>query len=199
MRRQDLEYVIAEVGRRTGLDYFYIIGSAAVLASLPASQDPALVGTRDVDIIPSPEDPTRQQEYADRLDVLFGEMSDFDDEHGFYVQGVDSTTPTYAPAGWMERAIPVRAENVTALCMELHDLALSKYGAGREKDFAFTAALAKTGIVNKATLESRLQEVQGQPEVIALVRARIGRDFSTGLEEGPPVGSVGRQAEINGR
>jgi|SRR5579871_1302260 len=180
MRRQDLDYVIAEVGRRTGLDYFYIIGSAAVLASLPASRDPALVSTRDIDILPSPEEPARQQEYADRLDRLFGEMSAFDAEHGFYVQGVDSTTAKYAPAGWRERAIPVRAGDVTGLCMEPHDLALSKYGAGREKDLTFTAALAKTGAVEEAVLASRLTAVVAPEAIIHLMRARIRRDFTKG-------------------
>jgi len=180
MRRRDLEYVIAEVGRRTGLDYFYIIGSAAVLASLPAARDPALVGTRDVDILPAPEDPARQQEYADRLDRIFGEMSDFDTEHGYYVQGVDSTTPKYAPAGWMERAIPVRARNITGLCMEPHDLALSKYGAGREKDLVFTAALAKTGAVKEAVLVSRLAAVAAPTTLIDLMHQRIQADFRTG-------------------
>lgn len=180
MRRRDLDYVIAEVGRRTGLDYFYIIGSAAVLASLPASRDPALVGTRDVDILPAPEDPARQPEHADRLDRLFGEMSDFDAEHGFYVQGVDDSTPRHAPAGWRERAIPVRSGGVTGLCMELHDLALSKYGAGREKDLAFTAALAKTGAVEQAVLESRLAAVAAPGAIIHLMQQRIRADFRTG-------------------
>ena len=45
MRLADLKHVIREVGERTGLDYFFIIGSAAVLASLPKAADPALVAT----------------------------------------------------------------------------------------------------------------------------------------------------------
>lgn len=52
MNRQQLEHVIEEVGRRTGLEYFYIIGAAAVLAVLPEPTEAALVQTRDVDIVP---------------------------------------------------------------------------------------------------------------------------------------------------
>lgn len=50
MNRQQLEHAILEVGKRTGEEYFYIIGSAAVLATLPDASDEALVGTRDIKV-----------------------------------------------------------------------------------------------------------------------------------------------------
>ncbi len=187
MKRKDLEHVIREVGRRTGLDYFYIIGSAAALASLPASQEEALVGTRDVDVIPSPPDPSKIQDYADKLDAWLGEGSPFDAQHGYYVQGVDFTTPTYAPTGWCERAIPVRVGGFTGLCMELHDLALSKYGAGREKDLEFTAALAKTGAIRQVLLEERLSAVTAPEALLGLMRARIQADFSPAVANQTPL------------
>lgn len=145
MNRRELEQAIAEVGRRMQLDYFYVIGSASIFASIPATTDEALTGTRDVDVIPSPPKPADAEAIADKIDFVLGEGSSFDDEHGYYIQGVDITTPVFAPKDWRDRVTPVRKDGYTGLCMEMHDLALSKYGIGREKDLAFTRALAKGG------------------------------------------------------
>jgi hypothetical protein len=133
VNRDQLEHVIREVGRRTGLEYFYIIGSSAILATLPKPIDAVLYKSRDVDVIPAPKDISKTEALADQLDWVLGEGSDFEIEHGYYVQGVTQTTPTYAPHGWEARALPIRVDRYTGLCMEAHDLALSKYGAGREK------------------------------------------------------------------
>ncbi len=99
MNRQQFEHVIREVGRRLKIDYFYIVGSAAVFGSIPDATDRDLIGTRDVDVIPSPPDPADAEKLADRLDFLLGEGSEFDAENGCYVQGVDLSTPAYAPKG----------------------------------------------------------------------------------------------------
>lgn len=69
-----------------------------------------------------------------RVQLELGEASDFEVEHGVYAQAVDDSTVAYAPVGWKDRAIPLRVGRKTALCMDLHDLMLSKYGAGREFD-----------------------------------------------------------------
>jgi hypothetical protein len=44
VNRQQLEHVILEVGKRTGEEYFYIIGSAAIFASVPDASGAALAG-----------------------------------------------------------------------------------------------------------------------------------------------------------
>lgn len=177
MNRRQLEHIIREVGRRTGEEYFYIIGSAAVLAILPDATDAALVGTRDVDVLPAPVDASKTEALADQLDWVLGEGSDFEIEHGYYVQGVTQATPTYAPQGWQARAIPIRVDSYTGLCMEVHDLTLSKYGAGREKDLEFTRVLAGTGVLGKDVLLQRLNDVKAEDTLQSVIRARIERDF----------------------
>lgn len=177
MNRRQLEHVIREVGRRTEQEYFYIIGSASVLATMPDVTDAALVGTRDVDVLPAPEDQSKADALADRLDWLLGEGSEFELEYGYYVQGVSRTTPTYAPRGWQMRAVPVKVDSYTGLCMEIHDLALSKYGAGREKDLLFTRTLVRTGMLNKEELLARLKDVTADDTVDSLIRSRIEVDF----------------------
>jgi hypothetical protein len=62
------------------------------------------------------------------------------------------------PSGWRERLIPVHNENTgggTGLCLEVHDLAVSKLVAGREKDLAFVANLLRHGLAAISTLQFR--------------------------------------------
>ena len=63
------------------------------------------------------------------------------------------------------------------LCLEVHDLALSKYVAGREKDREFTRELARHGLIVRMTLLKRLAATKLDPVVARLVKARIARDF----------------------
>ena len=124
MNRQQLEHIIEEVGRRTGLEYFYIIGAAAVLAVLPEPSEAALVRTRDVDIVPGTADASEEDRIANQIDWVLGEGSEFEIEHQYYAQGLSRSTPQYAPSDWMIRARPVKVGDYTGLCMEIHDLAL---------------------------------------------------------------------------
>ena len=53
---------------------------------------------------------------------------------------------------------------VTAYCLELHDLWISKAMAGRPKDREFCDELLKRKSVNIKTLEERLKKIKAQPE-----------------------------------
>ena len=97
MRRRELQHVILEVGRRFNLKEVFIIGSAAILATMPEPPEGALTMTRDVDIIPPGDDDER---LADQISFVLGEASPFDEEYGYHAQGVSSKTPTYAPRNW---------------------------------------------------------------------------------------------------
>lgn len=177
MNRRQLEHVIEEVGRRTGLEYFYIIGAAAVLAELPEPTDAALVQTRDVDVVPGTSSTSEEDRIANQIDWVLGEGSDFEIEHQYYAQGLSRSSPQFAPSDWMMRARPVRAGAYTGLCMEVHDLALSKFGAGRPKDLEFNAALAKTGILGKTELLQRLDQVEAASELRQRIIDRIEAAF----------------------
>ncbi len=145
MVRSQLQHVILEIGRRFDLQDFHIVGSAAILATLPNPPEGALTATRDVDVVPPHDD----ERLADRISFVLGEASNFDFEHGYYAQGVTSKTPVYAPSGWMARAVPVHVEKYTGWCMEVHDLVLSKLGAGREKDIDFAKSAAALGLLQR--------------------------------------------------
>lgn len=168
-----MEHLIEEVGRRTGLEYFYIIGASAVLAVLTDSEEAALVQTRDMDVVPGIDDPEQERQISDRIDWLLGEGSEFEVEHHYYAQGLSSRTPAFAPQGWMNRALPVKVGAYTGLCMEVHDLALSKFGAGRPKDIEFNKALVRAGLLDEKRLLDRLENVKAEDALLELMRDRI--------------------------
>jgi hypothetical protein len=76
-------------------------------------------------------------------------------------------------------------DGVTGLCLEVHDLALSKYVAGREKDLEFTRELARQRMTDRKTLLKRLAATRLDAALARSVRGRIGRDFM------PPGGKKG--------
>ena len=77
--------------------------------------------------------------------------------------------------------IPVQSEatgQAVGLCLEVHDLAIPKYAAGREKDLSFTYDLARHGLTRKSVLMERLKNT-ALPDVIRkIVRQRIALHFA---------------------
>jgi hypothetical protein len=150
-----------------------VIGSQAILGQFPAAPAPLLVSI-EADVYP-PEHPER----ADLIDGAIGEGSFFHDSFGYYAQGVSEST-AILPTGWKERLVRVRNANtggVEGLCLEVHDLAVSKYAAGRAKDLEFTRALAEHRMTRKRTLLARAAVTPLDPARRRLVEARIARDF----------------------
>jgi len=77
------------------------------------------------------------------------------------VQGVTPKT-AILPDGWRKRLIPFSSpatNGVTALCLEIHDLWISKAAAGRPKDVEFCTALLERRLVTQKTLHARLSNV----------------------------------------
>ena len=114
------------------------------------------------------------------IDGSIGEGSPFQREFGYYAPGVDKTTAVL-PAGWQDRLVLVTGENtrhVRGWCLEVHDLAIAKYAAGREKDLDFTRALARHAMVSRAVLELRLEETSMTMRAREEIRNRIQRDFA---------------------
>jgi hypothetical protein len=172
--KHQLQHVILEIGRRFDVREFYVVGSAAILATLPDPPVGALTATRDVDVIP----PDGDERLADQISFVIGEASEFDAEYGYYAQGVSSDTPRFAPADWKTRAIPIRVAEFTAWCMEPGDLVLSKLGVGREKDLDFAQSAADLNLVSLDDLLHRLPMVDCSEPLKMLLRERIQALFS---------------------
>jgi hypothetical protein len=71
------------------------------------------------------------------------------------------------------RAAPFRS---TGLCLEVHDLLISKYVAGREKDRAFARVALARGLADQATLLERLRVTPISAEAVVRIEAQIGID-----------------------
>ncbi|CAN5558240.1 hypothetical protein BH10PSE6_BH10PSE6_25160 [soil metagenome] len=63
------------------------------------------------------------------------------------------------------------------LCLELHDLAIAKYAARREKDLIFTRELTRRGLVSRERLLSLVDLTPVEAEVRNWIRTDIASDF----------------------
>lgn len=174
MTRSELEHLIRAAGAVAKDREIVVIGSQSILGEFPDAP-PALLASMKADVFP-----LNHPERADRIEGAIGEGSRFHEQFGYYAQAVSESTATL-PKGWRRRLVRVENENtagIAGLCLEVHDLAIAKYVAGREKDLAFTAALARHGLVGKQKLLERLAQTALPPVLRKLVRGRVERDFS---------------------
>lgn len=173
MRPDQLDHAIRAVTDILGEDTVIIIGSQSVLGSFAFEElPPQATRSIEVDVLPL-DDPTEAK--ADEVDGAIGEGSSFQSLHGFYVQGVGQDTATL-PAGWRDRLVPVANEATlgrTGLCLEIHDLCISKLVADRDKDRAFCAAVIEHGLVSIPTLIERLHETEVDDQVRARITTRL--------------------------
>jgi hypothetical protein len=157
MTRSELEHLIRAAGTIVNADDIVVIG----LADAPA------------------EFLVSNEAQSELIDGTIGEGSPFQHAFGYYAHGVDETT-AILPHGWRERLVLVSGENtrfVRGWCLEVHDLAVAKYIAGREKDLDFNSALVRHGMVRRDVLEQRLRATALDETRRKLVEQRIHRDL----------------------
>ena len=176
MHRQQLEHIIRAAAGITGAPEFVIIGSQAVLGQFP--QAPAeLLSSIEADVF-SLRDPAD----TDLIDGSIGEGSPFHQTFGYYAHGVSQETAVL-PAGWRERLVPVHNQNTgggTGLCLEVHDLAVSKLVAGREKDCDFLAGLLRHRLVQVPLIRERLPQTPLPAGRLEVCFARLERLVNAG-------------------
>jgi hypothetical protein len=173
MKRSELEHLIRAAGRIAGEREIVVIGSQSVLGQFPEAPM-ALLRSMEADLYPR-----SKPDLADKVDGAIGEGSRFHEQYGYYAQGVAPNTATL-PRGWRRRLVRVENANTggyAGLCLEMHDLAISKYAAGREKDLEFTHELARHEMTDKKTLLKRLSATRLEAALARAVRGRIERDF----------------------
>lgn len=176
MTRSELEHLIRAAGAIADDREIVVIGSQSVLGQFPRAPA-ALLASMEADVYP-----LNRPERSDLIDGAIGEGSSFHEQFGYYAQGVGERTATL-PGGWRQRLVRVENANTggsAGLCLEVHDLAISKYVAGRDKDLAFTAALARHRLTERETLLERAGRTRLAPPLRKLVLGRIGRDFRAG-------------------
>jgi hypothetical protein len=173
MKKQQLDHVLRAAGRITGEKQVVIVGSQSLHGRYPDAAD-EIVHSAEVDLI-AKNAPLR----TEWLNVI-GQDSPFHEEFGYYADPVDETTATL-PRGWKGRLVnlpPGDTEGVRGLCLDPHDLAISKYVARREKDRAFTRELARRGLVDRERLLALLEKTPVSDDVRTRIRADIAADFT---------------------
>ena len=156
MTREELEHIIRASGAITNQYQFVIVGSQALLGSVPWPQEVFTV-SMEADIYP-----LQAPELADVIDGAIGEGSQFHETYGYYAQGVGPET-ALLPADWMQRVHRVQNRNThdrIGYCLDARDLFLAKAAAGRDKDRDFCRALLAYGHV---ALEDALALVAKMP------------------------------------
>lgn len=173
MKRHEFEHTIRSAGAVLNTDKVLVIGSQAIHASIDFEL-PEAHRSIETDIA-ALNDPDGSK--ADLIDGSIGELSLFQETFGYYTHGVTPKT-ALLPSGWRKRLVPFctpATNGVTALCLEPHDLWISKAIAYRRKDIEFCRALLTHKIVQTKILQSRLKQVKKIPSkmrqaVAALIR-----------------------------
>jgi hypothetical protein len=174
MKRWQLEHIIRASADIADDDEIVVIGSQAILGQYPDAPADLLVSV-EADVYP--------KNHPDRWELIdgsIGELSPFHQTFGYYAQGVQPGTATL-PAGWEQRLVVVSNANTRGargLCLEVHDLALSKYVARREKDREFLEAAIRHGLLRQPALLERLEVTPVDDERRAYIRALMTGDFT---------------------
>ena len=173
MTREQLEHVIRAVAAITGDDEIVVIGSTSILGQFP-NAPLEMLGSIEADVYPR-----NHPERFELIDVI-GEMSRFQETFGYYADPVQHDLPRL-PGGWQDRLIIVPVEGpagrVRGLCLEVHDLVLSKYVAGREKDREFNRSAIRHRLVERGILAGRLDTLDIDASLRSALRDGIESDF----------------------
>ena len=175
MNREQLSHLLRAAARIADDPDILVLGSQAILGTFDAQNLPDEVTISVEADIAFRNDPDEAK--ADQVDGSIGELSGFHEEYGYYAQGVTVTTAKL-PSGWEDRVIGYNAPGAApsqAVCIDAHDLVVSKLYAGREKDRDFASALLKAGLISKNVLIERADMLNLPGAAIKRVRALILR------------------------
>jgi len=171
LNRAQLEHVIRAAATIAGDTEFVVVGSQAILGRYP-NAPPELLVSADVDVYPR-----NHPERADLIEGSIGELSPFHETYGYYAQGVGDRTAVL-PEGWESRLVAVPTPAGTGLCLEPHDLVISKYAAGREKDRDYVRTALRHRLVDRDTLLERLARTPIDEALRGRIASQIAVDSS---------------------
>jgi hypothetical protein len=169
MRRDQLEHAIRTSCQIIAASEVIVVGSQSILGSYHEDELPAAATmSAEVDVLPIAVDNVETARLADLIEGVAGELSPFEQLHGFSIDGVDLET-SVLPEGWRDRLVRVQNANTatasaqqpqfTGWCLDKEDLCVAKLCALREKDQNFVGALLAAGLVDADLIAARLHEV----------------------------------------
>jgi hypothetical protein len=149
MKRSELEHVLRAAAAIAQENSFVVVGSQAILMAFPHAPQELCV-SREIDLYPA-----LHPEKADLIDGAIGAMSSFDQTFGYHADGVGPDTAVM-PSDWRTREQLHYVGDVTVICPEVHDLAVSKCVAGRDKDADFVRSLFKHQMIELVVMRQRI-------------------------------------------
>ncbi len=168
MRRDQLEHAIRAACQIIGRPEVIIVGSQAILGTYPEEALPSLATmSMEIDILPIADTNEETARLADDIEGVAGELSPFEEMHGFSIDGVDLDTSAL-PAGWRDRLVKVQNANTAAVggqpvftgwCLDKEDLCVAKLCAFRDKDQEFVRALLEAHLVDRRVIAERLRSL----------------------------------------
>jgi hypothetical protein len=173
MQRSELEHLLRAAGEIIDERQFIVIGSQSILGKYPDAPK-ELLRSREADFI------AKNRPERTRMLEAIGEASRFYETFGYYVDPVDSRTAVL-PRDWKSRLVNVSSpgtNGVTGLCLDPHDLFISKVAAWRDKDIEFAKAMIGHGMVEKdrlLVLASKVPNPEDDLDRAARIIRRIER------------------------
>lgn len=155
MTREELEHAIRAACDVADDDQVWVFGSQAILGQYE-NAPLELRTSAEVDVAP-----VNKIGRTIDIDANLGELSSFHQAYGFYVHGV-SIEAAVLPKGWQRRAKKVCNSNTRGkigLCVEAHDLAVSKLVAFRPKDLDFVRVLLAEDLVSPRKVLLRIGQL----------------------------------------
>lgn len=174
MRRSEAEHVLRAASAIAQEHSFVVVGSQAVLFLL-ADAPEALLVSRELDLYPA-----LHPEKADLIDGAIGVLSSFDDTFGYHADGVGPETAVM-PSDWMSRATLHYVGDITVICPDLHDLAVSKCVAHRGKDAGFIEVLLREKLIDSGTLHSRIDALDAAAYPLSALHTWVDRRVTLSL------------------
>lgn len=199
MNIEQLRHLLRASAQIVGDDQFIVVGSQSILGKYPNAPSD-LLWSSEADLIAK-----NKPQQTDKLNSI-GELSDFHQTHGFYADPVSEKTAILAK-DWKGRLVNVVAhrangEKVTGLCLDPHDLFISKVAAGREKDMQFAHTMIEYRMVDRdrvlqlaSTVPNPMNDLQRSRRIVSRIEglyAQVPEHLLTDIKvaDGRYIGSI---------
>jgi hypothetical protein len=165
MRKPQFEAVLKATAEFSGIREFIVVGSQSLHAHTEKVPVEVLI-SKECDLWAK-----GKFEKLTAVEEALGQRSPYFTEHGVYVDAVEPGL-VLLPSGWEQRLKPLRLGEVTAWCLDVHDLVVSKLNAGRIKDYEFINAVLRLKLTDAVEVAKRIQTFR-DPHQQAVLLARL--------------------------